>query len=1040
MGYPNVDLAEFSARKKMVRISFYLVTILLISTVPLNVVSANSEIDLGFEETSLFQQGISYPIEDGMTLEINAKNFDETNAFIGIRWIDWSFCEGNMSASGCDINNSIDSGTTYASNIAPGASKTISFGTFQAVSTGEYTLDVSYQEDDVNTINDGERIVITIVEVFIDFIIDSNYEVLPDIEYLNDYLGNTVYNTETNYPLLLNGSVKNWIADNDAEIGWQLFEGNEIFAEEMTDSLNFPVGNSELTEFSISLPYLKSPKEGTFSLKYGLFTSTNDMNHLNNVQYRQVVFDDTLDITISQPESMIDQEGEIWYAGLNSMKVVVENNGNISTNNYNLKLEQIYDGSYTDVLQICGNIDLNPGDSIDCYFDLLNPGFTNLTLSIDESYQDYIDENITDNNILIPAEIVAGELNATVILEREDGIYTYDDTIRLVASVSSNAPTPLSYDWSQEGWSRATGEDVNITAKHMGTGTKMMTLTVTDALDRVIFVDFELVIVNTTFFSYGNDMIFGVAPTRSSAFVDVNFELVPELVTYPIDDSLTPLYTLDIDTKNNLDINQDPGLERLEMTFDLDKLLPPEIEDNSTIKLFWIDNITDSNPIELDINNVNLDQDNGLYQITTPTDGMFLITAVVSNINLSITNLEVIPYKAGGMMLTWNIIGSTDNPLIHEWQIYRNIGQESLLIPFGAINNSSPETWSELTQDKLSDSFDIETQITLTNDENEAAVQCVDGLDSNDENHSLEVENCYKLEFDQRWFDPNPLEPGICASYVIVATNRQGKTLWENGAVTGIKENGQGSSVCGDNQPPLIILSNLKEEVLYDNSTECLEENLDYSRCYSVKLKWNWPMSITEIVDFKLYRTEQYVTNLRFAIPLMTFQEITPGASMEYLDTGTNILTTYTDGEFEDIEIDIGIRPDRVYYYYLAPIDALGNEQITPIQGNWIEVNVDEVDVTEYHPEWIPKDECGVPHGDGSSCAETITGTTFEIEFLEYMDKPAFQIAGFVTLIVMCLNFILIPYSLQQRKKASRRIDYLIKSGKWDYDDDDEDY
>ena len=46
--------------------------------------------------------------------------------------------------------------------------------------------------------------------------------------------------------------------------------------------------------------------------------------------------------------------------------------------------------------------------------------------------------------------------------------------------------------------------------------------------------------------------------------------------------------------------------------------------------------------------------------------------------------------------------------------------------------------------------------------------------------------------------------------------------------------------------------------------------------------------------------------------------------------------------------------PDRVYYYYLAPTDALGNERTSPIQGNWIEVKVDEVDVSEYHPEWIP--------------------------------------------------------------------------------------
>ncbi len=1040
MGYTNLDLAEFSANKKMARISLSLVIILTLSSFPLTIVSANTDIDLGFEETSLFQQGVSYPIEDGLTLEIYAKNYDQNDAFVGVRWLDWTFCEGNMSVSGCDINNSIDGGTKYTSNIAPNAKKLISFGSFQASTNGEYTLDVAYTDEDTNTLNDEIRIVITIVDVFTDFIIDTNYDVLPEIPNLNIYNGHTIYNTNTYYPLLLNGSVENWQENSPAQIGWQLFEGDVVFAEEMSNTISFPTGTQELTQFSVSLPALHSPMEGIFLLKYGLFTPGNDMNHLNNVHYSQIVFNDTLDIIINQPESIIDSEGETWYAGLNSMKVLVENNGNISTSNYNLKLEQIYDGSYTDIIQICGSIDLHPGESKICYFDLLNPGITNLTLTIDESFQTYYDSNVSDNNLIIPAEIIAGELSATVIMEREDGIYTYDDTIRLIASVSSNAPTPLSFDWSQEGWSRATGEDVNLTARHMGTGTKQMTLTVTDALDRVFFVDFELIIVNTTFFSYEGDMIYGVAPTRSSAFVEVDLELVPELITYQIDESLTPLYTLDINVVNSLDITQDPGLERLEMIFDLEKLLPPEIEDNSSIRVFWIDSSTNITPSELNNNYVNLDQEAGLYYVTTPTEGMFLIAAIVNHINFSITNLEVIPYHAGGMMLTWNVIGDTDNPLIMEWQIYRNIGEENLLIPFGALNNTSPETWNELTQNKLSDTFSVNTPIALTESENQNAIECVDDLDSDSPNYSSEINNCYNLDFDQRWYDPNPLNPGICASYVIVATNRQGDTLWENGAVTGIKENGQGSGVCGDNQAPLIILSNLKKEVLYDNSSTCVEENLDYSRCYSVKLKWNWPMIISESVDFKLYRTEQYVTDLQFAIPLITYHGITPGSSMEYIDSGTKILTTYTDGEFEDIEIDIGVRPDRVYYYYLAPIDALGNEQTVPIQGNWIEVDVEEVDVSIYHPEWIPTDECGVQNGDGSTCAETVTGTDFEIELKKYMEKSTFQIAGLITLIVLCLNFVLIPYSLQQRKKANRRIDYLIKTGKWDYDDDDDDY
>jgi hypothetical protein len=57
------------------------------------------------------------------------------------------------------------------------------------------------------------------------------------------------------------------------------------------------------------------------------------------------------------------------------------------------------------------------------------------------------------------------------------------------------------------------------------------------------------------------------------------------------------------------------------------------------------------------------------------------------------------------------------------------------------------------------------------------------------------------------------------------------------------------------------------------------------------------------------------------------------------------------------------------------------------------------------------------------------------------MDKTTFQIAGLVTIIVLSLNFILIPFSLQERKKASKRIDHMIKSGTWgNYEDDEDDY
>ena len=62
-----------------------------------------------------------------------------------------------------------------------------------------------------------------------------------------------------------------------------------------------------------------------------------------------------------------------------------------------------------------------------------------------------------------------------------------EDTINLVAVASSYAPTPLAFEWSKNGWTLSNGENVNISATQLGIGNHQMVLTITDALDRIIF-------------------------------------------------------------------------------------------------------------------------------------------------------------------------------------------------------------------------------------------------------------------------------------------------------------------------------------------------------------------------------------------------------------------------------------------------------------------------------------------------------------------------------------------------------------------------
>ena len=136
----------------------------------------------------------------------------------------------------------------------------------------------------------------------------------------------------------------------------------------MISTSDFPIETSGKTSVNIDLEPLNSPSEGTFTLRYGLFILGDDMNPTNNLKSISIFFDNSLDISISNPQPSINSDEGIWYAGENAVIVEVENKGNLSVENYVLTLEQIYEGQFTDIQQSCENINLHPGQKVNCYF------------------------------------------------------------------------------------------------------------------------------------------------------------------------------------------------------------------------------------------------------------------------------------------------------------------------------------------------------------------------------------------------------------------------------------------------------------------------------------------------------------------------------------------------------------------------------------------------------------------------------------------------------------------------------------------------
>lgn len=1029
-------VGELQSATGRTRSSLFLGALILLSMAPaglLGTASADDHIDLGFEEGDEPKDGLYYPLDVTLSMTVKVRNKDPALAFNAIRMLDWMFCADDHSADGCDENATLMSGSTWIGSLAPGAFKVIDLDEFSPTETGEYTIEAEFRENDVNSSNDNIRIVFTIVGNFIDFSIDSTRAVLPDLEHLNVWAGNRIYNSETNYPMTFNGTVESWPSNSTAQVGWRLLNGSLLIAEAYTGTQQFPVDDPTPTYFSFDAPALNSPQTGVFTLEYGLMTQGEDLNLLNNIHQVQVVFDDTLDIIIDAPVPLLDPVGGVYYASTNAFSATVRNIGNISVFDYLLKVEQLdQDGVYLDPAQFCTDLDLQPDGSVICFFDLLKVGEMTLKLTIPDSFQGISDVNEGDNTISIDVEVIAGNITAEVIQQRADSIYTLQDQIHLIAGASSTAPRPLAFDWQRSGWTLGSGEHIYLTALTLGSGDHNLSLKVTDALDRVVYVDFSLSILSSTAFEYGGDMIFGIAPARSNSHVAVSFSIVDEQPDFLIDEGLDPLYVFSLDVIDNLDPLRDPGLERIDMTLDLDKLLPVEVEDNSSITLYHLDPLT-GDVVQLTDQEAIYDGDEGVLNVFVEHEGTFLVAAEFGRVNLSIENLDVTPGRGGSMTLTWDVGGDSTTPWLLEWHIFRTKGSALTLIPFNELEGASPETWEALTENKQVDTMGL-TKIPVPSvAEQEAAVLCIEALspDLDEENRTLAEAVCSDLGFDQRWEDNEPLAAGECASYVIVAFDRQGRRSWSNGGVSSLDEMGDGQGDCGDAEPPFVRVSAFIAKAVYDASETCLSDNTDYSRCYSVELAWNWPLSLSEPVDFNLYRTEQYTNDLSFAYPMATFENIAPGARIQWIDSGTNELMTFSDGTREEIVIDVGVRPDRVYYYYLTPIDTLGNEDVEPLPGNWLEVVIDEVSIAENHPDWIPPPP---------EPPETFTGTDFEVELQEYLNKPSFQVAGLVAIVTICLNMILIPYTLQKRKKASRLIEHLIETGQWDAEDEDDYY
>ena len=329
--------------------------------------------------------------------------------------------------------------------------------------------------------------------------------------------------------------------------------------------------------------------------------------------------------------------------------------------------------------------------------------------------------------------------------------------------------------------------------------------------------------------------------------------------------------------------------------------------------------------------------------------------------NVSLENLSHNKLVGGAIELTWSAAGDVANPYFGGWQVYRLTVDESVgtIFPDPEVETNA-NLWNVLLAD--------------------SAVELVE-TESNG------------------WLDPIALETGTCASYAILPTNRAGvPDLSRINVVMGESDD---SRLCGDSIPPSSVVSSFSYTYRFTNSTECYDMQQNWNACYELNMTWTWPANEADGgVTWNMYRMEVQPSNvdLKFATPLATGLTGTQGEQGSFNQSG--------------LESD-GIRPLRTYYYVLAPVDSKGNEKTLGLSSqNVLRVNMAD-QWWDYNQHLIPEEPAP---------PEPPLGVSWFQDVLDYTEVGEFQTAGLAVVVLVVLNALFIPITIQRRSRLKRVI------------------
>ena len=950
------------------RTSLGFVVMLLLSTLGVLATAPASSASL---TGSIGISGSSSPVPDAWYSSFDTISFEAevTNFYNSpsgaARVLTWYACDGDITASSCksvyDETGQFNMGNIQgqSTELVPSTALWIPGQNAE----GTFTIVYSFSQNDQVPSDDELRFTINLTNDFVDVIADTDHNPIEHLQNLAVYDQESVLNTGTDYVFKAKGqSTLCGLCTFTGEFGWQLWDEQEtmMLKEAYKTVENLPAWGG-YDPYNINLPAFNYGQEGRYMLKFGLFSSTGnphaDLNPSNNLAAYEIVLNDSIDLKVMDVYPSHNAQSSQFYYGNDRVISTFANLGNMSVENITVSY-QVYNTQYElEVEDSCDIAVMHPSETETCTFNMTTTGNNRLIrVQLPTIYQNGEDVRMSDNLYSLNANVQVGAINPSVQTNSENNVFLTTEDVELVARFSSIASQPLNYTWREGFYVWGHGQVLNRTGEAFGLGHHNLTLQVTDPWGETEYAYVEFDVLNSVNLSV-EPYFTGFAITEQEAAFSHDI-LLPHLgKNYGIGGGDSPLMMIAVDVQSLS--SEEEGLRNIGLTMDLTSILPENI-DLTTVDIRYLPSTESVEWEFLDgVDGYTFGPDSQTVDISMTKDGVILLIGVLPPTNATAEDVEWTQLVDGQIQLDWTPNGDITNPYVGGWNIYKIQGISGTTVFPETANGINENIWEELTLESLA------TTLPLG---------------------------------DQTWLDPDRLETGICASYAIIPIDREGNPNLQMANITRV--DGVAGQLCGDAIPPSTSLVGLSHTWTFTNSTECYEEQQDWSVCYTVDLSWTWPPHEAQgNVTWNIYRIEARPSNidLKFIEPIVEGLEGVPG------ETGT--LTQ------SGLDRD-GVQPYRTYYYILAPIDSVGNELMA---ANYPSDNIERVQIDD---DWWTYNQHLIP--PEPEPPEPPLGLPWLQKLNDATQVSEFQNAGFVLLGTIVLNFLLLPLLLKRRKRLKR--------------------